>query len=110
MGVSTLRDFLKIEQRIKNVVNGRVANPEKTLVYYWLKNAGNGEHFSNKDIVFEFFHNLVALSQLGGMMIGSPWAHLAKLNRLTRSRTRSRRRSVTVLLNTGVISPAAPDG
>lgn len=72
MKVRTLLDFLKtwIDQRVKDVASGRVSNPEKTFVYYWLKNAGNGEHFSNKDIVFEVFHNFVALSQWGNTIFG----------------------------------------
>jgi len=67
MKVRALLDFLKqwIDQRVKDVAGGRVPNPEKTLAWYWLKNAGNGEHFSNKDIAFEVFHNFVALSQWG---------------------------------------------
>ena len=39
-------------------------------VLYWLKNAGNGEHFSRKDVVFEVFHNFVALSQWGNTIFG----------------------------------------
>ena len=37
----------------------------QTFVYYWLKNAGDGENFRRKDIVFECFHNFVAFSQWG---------------------------------------------
>jgi len=72
MKVRALLDFLKqwIDQRVKDVAGGRVPNPEKTLAWYWLKNAGNGEHFSNKDIVFEVFHNFVALSQWGNTIFG----------------------------------------
>ncbi len=40
------------------------------MAYYWLKNAGNGEHFSKKDVVFECFHNFVALSQWGNTIFG----------------------------------------
>ena len=40
------------------------------MAWYWLKNAGNGEHFSKKDIVFECFHNFVALSQWGNTIFG----------------------------------------
>jgi hypothetical protein len=55
MKVRALLDFLKtwIDQRVADVAGGRVSNPEKTFVYYWLKNAGSGEHFSYKDMVFE---------------------------------------------------------
>ena len=40
------------------------------MAWYWLKNAGNGEHFSKKDIVFECFHNFVAFSQWGNTIFG----------------------------------------
>ena len=40
-------------------------DPEKTFVYYWIKNGGGGSDFRNKDVVFESFHNFVALSQWG---------------------------------------------
>ena len=50
--------------------SGRTPDPEKTIAWYWLKNAGNGEHFSRKDIVFECFHNFVALSQWGNTIFG----------------------------------------
>ena len=72
MTVRALLPFLKawIDDRVNDVATGRVANPEKTFVYYWLKNAGNGEHFRKKDIVFECFHNFVALSQWGNSIFG----------------------------------------
>jgi hypothetical protein len=72
MTVRALLPFLKmwIDERVNDVAAGRVANPAKTFVYYWLKNAGNGEHFSKKDIVFEVFHNFVALSQWGNTIFG----------------------------------------
>jgi hypothetical protein len=72
MTVRSLLPFLKswIDERVEDVANGRVANPERTFAYYWLKNAGNGEHFSKKDIVFEVFHNFVALSQWGNTIFG----------------------------------------
>jgi hypothetical protein len=37
---------------------------------YWLKNAGDGSHFSKKDVVFECFHNFVAFSQWGNTIFG----------------------------------------
>jgi cytochrome P450 len=64
--------FLKqwIDKHVEDIVAGRAANAEKTMVWYWLKNAGNGEHFSKKDIVFECFHNFVAFSQWGNSIFG----------------------------------------
>jgi hypothetical protein len=72
MEVRALLSFLKrwIDEQIDDVAAGRAANPEKTFPYYWLKNAGNGEHFSKKDIVFEVFHNFVALNQWGNTIFG----------------------------------------
>ena len=35
-----------------------------------MKNAGDGTHFSKKDVVFECFHNFVALSQWGNTIFG----------------------------------------
>lgn len=72
MTVRSLLDLLKqwIDERVEDIKAGRVANPEKTMAWYWLKNAGNGEHFSEKDIVFECFHNFVAFSQWGNTMFG----------------------------------------
>ena len=72
MTVRTLLDFLKqwIDERVEDIDARRVVNPEKTIAWYWLKNAGNGEHFSKKDIVFECFHNFVAFSQWGNTIFG----------------------------------------
>ena len=60
-------DLLKgwIDERVDDVNNRRIPAPERTFVHYWLTNAGDGEHFSKHDIVFECFHNFVALSQWG---------------------------------------------
>jgi cytochrome P450 len=72
MTVRKERDFLKqwIDERLEDIANGRIANPEKTMAWYWLKNAGDGEHYAKKDIVFECFHNFVALSQWGNTIFG----------------------------------------
>jgi hypothetical protein len=72
MTVRALLPFLKawIDERVNEVASGRRPNPEKTFVYYWLKNAGSGEHFGKKDIVFEVFHNFGALSQWGNTIFG----------------------------------------
>lgn len=67
MRVRARRKFLKewIDQRVEDVVNRNVADPEKTFVYYWIKNGEEREDFRRKDVVFECFHNFVALSQWG---------------------------------------------
>jgi cytochrome P450 len=72
MKVRALIDPLKewIAARVADLENGRMPNPDKTIAWYWLKNAGDGEHFSRKDIVFEVFHNFVALSQWGNTIHG----------------------------------------
>jgi hypothetical protein len=65
-------DFLKswIDDRLTDIESGKTKNPEKTIAWYWLKNAGDGRHFAKKDIVFECFHNFVALSQWGNSIFG----------------------------------------
>jgi cytochrome P450 len=65
--VRALRPFLKdwIDKRVEDVAQGTVNNPEKTFVYYWLNNGKDSPDFRRKDIVFECFHNFVALSQWG---------------------------------------------
>src|SRR5271168_1965464 len=50
--------------------SGKIKSPEKTMAKYWLKNAGDGIHFSKKDVVFECFHNFVAFSQWGNTLFG----------------------------------------
>ncbi len=72
MTVRNLLDFLKqwIDERVEDIAAGRTPNPEKTMAWYWLKNAGDGEHFSKRDIVFECFHNFVAFSQWGNTLFG----------------------------------------
>jgi len=68
--VRALRPFLKqwIDARVEDVAQNRVKDAEKTFVYYWLKNGEEGADFRRKDIVFECFHNFVALSQWGNMI------------------------------------------
>ncbi len=72
MTVRTLLDSLKtwIDERLGDIANGRIANPETTIAWYWLKNAGNRAHFSKKDVVFECFHNFVAFSKWANTMFG----------------------------------------
>jgi hypothetical protein len=63
-------DFLKewIDERLADITSGKTPSPERTFAWYWLKNAGDGEYFAHKDVVFEVFHNFVALSQWGNTM------------------------------------------
>lgn len=70
MNVRRLRQPLKawVDQRVQDIIDGKVARPESTFVYYWLKNGELGEHFRRKDIVFECFHNFLALSQWGNTL------------------------------------------
>lgn len=72
MTVRALLDFLKtwIDERLDDISSGRLPNPERTIAWYWLKNAGDGTHFSKKDVVFECFHNFVAFSQWGNTIFG----------------------------------------
>ena len=72
MAVRALLPFLKqwIDARLDDISSGRLANPDKTIAYYWLKNAGDGRYFAKKDVVFECFHNFVALSQWGNSIFG----------------------------------------
>lgn len=67
MRVRSLRKLLKdwIDERVEDVVRGNVADPQKTFVYYWIENGEEKEDFRRKDVVFECFHNFVALSQWG---------------------------------------------
>ena len=70
MRVRHLRPLLKdwIDHRVQDIIDGRVPNPEKTMVYYWIKNGELGQNFRRKDIVFECFHNFLAFSQWGNSL------------------------------------------
>ena len=67
MAVRSNLGFLKswIDARIADMIAGKTPNPDKTFVYYWIKNGEEGENFRHKDVVFECFHNFVAFSQWG---------------------------------------------
>jgi cytochrome P450 len=67
MTVRSNLSFLKgwVDERIADLLNGRTVSPEKTFVYWWIKNSGDGENFGKKDVVFECIHNFAALSQWG---------------------------------------------
>jgi hypothetical protein len=72
MTVRSLLPFLIswIDDRLDDITNARIAEPQKTMAWYWLKNAQDGSHFAKKDVVFECFHNFVAFSQWGNSMFG----------------------------------------
>jgi hypothetical protein len=57
-----------IDEKISDLKAGKVQNPDKTFAWYWIKNAGDGEYFAPKDVVFECFHNFVAFSQWGNTL------------------------------------------
>ncbi|MDE1997080.1 MAG: hypothetical protein KGI75_31560 [Rhizobiaceae bacterium] len=63
-------DFLKswIDEKITVIKEGKMPGGEKTFAWFWIKNAGDGEYFSPKDVVFECFHNFVAFSQWGNTL------------------------------------------
>ena len=72
MKVRTLLPHLKawIDERLADIETGRLADAQKTIAWHWLKNAGDGKHFAKQDVVFECFHNFVALSQWGNSIFG----------------------------------------
>ncbi|HWW47514.1 MAG TPA: hypothetical protein VNZ94_06705 [Xanthobacteraceae bacterium] len=67
MTVRSNLNYLKawIDDRVADLTSDKIPNSKKTFVYWWIKNAGDGQNFSKKDIVFECFHNFVAFSQWG---------------------------------------------
>jgi cytochrome P450 len=67
MSVRAHRSYLTtwIDERISDTIQGKTANPEKTLVHYWIKNGREGDVFSRKDVIFECVHDLFAFSQWG---------------------------------------------
>ncbi|NET16104.1 MAG: hypothetical protein F6K08_26400 [Okeania sp. SIO1H6] len=57
-----------LESWVNDKINeGLGEDQKKTFVYYWLENSkdDNSRYFSQKDIVFECFHNFLAFSQWG---------------------------------------------
>lgn len=53
---------------MQRIIDGKQPNADQTFVYYWLKNGDLGENFRRVDIVFECYHNFLALSQWGNMI------------------------------------------
>lgn len=63
---TALKEWL--DERVQMILDGKVADADTTWVYYWLKNGELGENFRRIDLVFECFHNFVALSQWGNVI------------------------------------------
>jgi hypothetical protein len=57
-----------LEERVQAIAGGKQPDADRTLVYYWMKNAGTGENFRHIDVLTECIHNLLALSQWGNMI------------------------------------------
>lgn len=70
MKVRELRPVLNgwVDARVQEIADGRAPDADKTIVYHWLRNGNGGENFRRKDIVFECFHNFLALSQWGNTL------------------------------------------
>jgi cytochrome P450 len=70
MQARNTREALKqwLDVRVQAIADGKQPDADRTLVYYWLKNAGSGENFRRIDIIFECFHNFLALNQWGNMI------------------------------------------
>jgi hypothetical protein len=63
---TALKEWL--DERVQLILDGKMPDADTTWVYYWLKNGNLGENFRRIDIVFECFHNFVALSQWGNVI------------------------------------------
>jgi hypothetical protein len=57
-----------LDERVQLILDGKLADADTTWVHYWLKNGELGENFRRMDLVFECFHNFVALSQWGNVI------------------------------------------
>ena len=70
MRVRELRPRLRewIDERLQDVIDGRVERPEATFAHYWVVNGDLGPNFRRKDVVFECFHNFLAFSQWGNTL------------------------------------------
>ena len=54
-----------IAEKLAHLNNRKIANPERTFAYYWVRNAEDGENFQVEDIISECIHDFFAFSQLG---------------------------------------------
>ena len=70
MKARSTREVLKtwLDGRVQAILDGKQADADRTFVYYWLKNGELGENFRRIDILFESYHNILALSQWGNMV------------------------------------------
>jgi hypothetical protein len=54
-----------IAEKLADLNNRKIANPERTFAYYWVRNAEDGENFQVEDIISECIHDFFAYSQWG---------------------------------------------
>jgi hypothetical protein len=57
-----------LDTRIQAIVDGKTPGADATFVHYWVKNGEFGPNFRRIDVVFECYHNFLALSQWGNMV------------------------------------------
>ncbi len=57
-----------IGARIGDLVDGKIASPEKTFAFWWMRNSGGGEYLTRQDAVVEVLHDFMAISQWGNMI------------------------------------------
>jgi cytochrome P450 len=54
-----------IAEKLADLNNRKIVNPERTFAYYWVKNAEDGENFQVEDIISECIHDFFAFGQWG---------------------------------------------
>ena len=76
MKVRELLDFLKawIDERLGDIQSGKTQNPEKTMAWYWLKNAGDGESFQQEGRRIRMFPQFRRVQSMGQHYF---WNHVA---------------------------------
>lgn len=57
-----------IEEQVERIKDKPSEEDRETFAYYWIRNTPEGIDFPIQDVVFEVFHNFVALSQWGHFM------------------------------------------
>ena len=82
MRVRQLRQLLKdwIDQRVQELIDDHVPNPEKTLVYYWIKNGTYGGELQEEGHRLQVFPQLSCIQPVGqyalqhdGPLGGNQW-------------------------------------